>query len=79
MCLEGLIISQRSLKYLVSTYVISFLTIVTALRRATSLTDVWMALFSFQVIRVLQFSLKNTGLLRKALVARKARKVLVAP
>jgi len=73
MTLEGLLISQRSLKYLMATYVVSFLTIVTALTRANNLTGVWMALFSFQVIRVIQFSAKNVGLARKAISAREGK------
>jgi len=56
-----------------ATYVVSFLTIVTALTRANNLTGVWMALFSFQVIRVIQFSAKNVGLARKAISAREGK------
>ena len=70
MCAEGLLLGARELPFLARVYAGNIAVFLTALyvisQRALGLSAVWMGLFAFQLVRLVQFGLRglSVGLVR---------------
>ena len=65
MLLEGLLISQRHLTFLLGSYVVSFATILLLLTNSSGLPSIWYSLVGFQCVRLAQFLFKSSPLLKR--------------